>query len=72
MSNKYSEEEQHAWDLYFAAALPLTKLEGAATGNKVAGSWAEVIKQAAGVADNMIEERRSRKPRLTAAGMLMR
>ncbi|MFJ7141261.1 hypothetical protein [Pseudomonas protegens] len=62
MADKYTDEEQQAWDLYFSAALPLAKAEGAASGNNVAGSWDQVIKQAAGIADNMIEERRIRKP----------
>lgn len=59
MSKQYGAEEQSAWDLFFAAALPLAKAEGAAAGNNVAGSWAAVIKQAAGIADQMIEERRT-------------
>lgn len=62
MADKYTDEEQKAWDLYFSAALPLAKAEGAATGSQVDGSWAEVLKQAGGIADNMIEERRKRKP----------
>ncbi|MEB0106132.1 MULTISPECIES: hypothetical protein [unclassified Pseudomonas] len=62
MADKYTDEEQQAWDLYFSAALPLAKAEGEATGSKVDGSWAEVLKQAAGIADSMVEERRKRKP----------
>ncbi len=62
MSDKYSDDEQKAWDVYFSAALPLAKAEGEATGNNVAGSWTEVLKQAANIADNMIDERRKRKP----------
>ncbi|WP_457265752.1 hypothetical protein [Pseudomonas sp. P5_C3] len=62
MADKYTDEEQQAWDHYFSAALPLAKAEGAAAGSQVDGSWAEVLKQAAGIADNMIEERRKRKP----------
>lgn len=62
--SQYSDDEQKAWDLFFSAALPLAKAEGLATGSNVDGSWAEVIKQAAGIADNMIEERRVRKPSL--------
>ncbi|WP_160109613.1 hypothetical protein, partial [Pseudomonas izuensis] len=57
-----NDDEQKAWDLFFSAALPLAKAEGLATSSNVDGSWAEVIKQAAGIADNMIEERRVRKP----------
>ena len=60
--SKFSDDEQGAWDVYFAAALPLAKAEGLATGTNIDGSWAEVIKQEGSIADNMIEERRVRKP----------
>ncbi|VVM51415.1 hypothetical protein PS663_00807 [Pseudomonas fluorescens] len=62
MSISNETEERRAWDLYFAAALPLAKAEGIATGSKAANSWPAVIQQAACLADNMLEERRARNP----------
>ncbi|ARD12436.1 hypothetical protein [Pseudomonas savastanoi] len=62
MSDKYTDEEQKVWDVYFSAALPLAKAEAAATGNQIENSWSEVITHAGCIADNMIEERRNRKP----------
>ncbi|EUB84892.1 hypothetical protein [Pseudomonas sp. GM30] len=55
-----TETELQAWDIYFAAALPLAKEKADASGLSENKSWDKLLKVASEVADDMLKARRLR------------